>query len=145
MPLMPTSGAGLVLAPKMASLSLLDDDVGLVDSSSAAIHSTYVSSYSAPLKELLNSLVGGGLVVHFRFTRAPNLHSDKAATVELVLTNGGAEELKQIKIGEKRLPNGMQLYEFSTIPSLQPNGGRIAGGNVIKCLQFGQHYNVWRE
>ena len=121
LPLMPSSGAGLVLAPKMAGLSLLDGgDV-------PAIHSTYVSSYSAPLKELLSSLVGGGLVVKYRFTRAPNLHSDKAATVELVFTNGSDEELKQIKIGDKRVPSGMKFYEFPTIPSLAAKGGTTAG------------------
>ena len=133
MPLMPASSfsasnnAGLLLAPKMADLSLLDGGGGSGGGGVTSFGSAYISSYSAPLKELLGSLVGGGLVVQYRFTRAPNLHSDKAATIELVFINGGEEELKQIKIGDKRIPSGMKFYEFSPIGSLAAKGGRTAG------------------
>ena len=133
MPLMPASSfsasnnAGLLLAPKMADLSLLDGGGGSGGGGVTSFGSAYISSYSAPLKELLGSLIGGGLVVQYRFTRAPNLHSDKAATIELVFINGSEEELKQIKIGDKRIPSGMKFYEFSPIGSLAAKGGRTAG------------------
>lgn len=71
--------------------------------------------------ELLNKASCYGLGATYRFTRTPNLFSPKMVSVEVVFTNHNAEtDVTNIQVGQKVLPAGMQLKEFTTIPSIGP-------------------------
>lgn len=70
--------------------------------------------------ELLNKVNGYGLGITYRFTRAPHLASSTMISFELIFTNHGTQELKDIQISAKNLPAGMSLNEFSSIGVLAP-------------------------
>ncbi|XP_042861804.1 AP-3 complex subunit beta-1-like isoform X2 [Penaeus japonicus] len=68
--------------------------------------------------ELLNRFSGSGLSVGARFTRSPHLYSPRMTSVELIFTNNGTEEIRDISIGRKKLAPGMSLHEFAGIAVL---------------------------
>ena len=72
-------------------------------------------------QELLNRINGSGLAVACRFTRSPHLYSPRMTSVELSFTNSGAEEIKDIRVGAKKLAPGMALHEFAGINVLAPS------------------------
>lgn len=72
-------------------------------------------------QELLNRINSGGLTVACRFTRSPHLYSPRMTSVELSFTNSGAEEIKDISVGAKKLAPGMALHEFAGITVLAPS------------------------
>ncbi|XP_012259104.2 AP-3 complex subunit beta-1 [Athalia rosae] len=71
--------------------------------------------------ELLNKISGKGLKVEFRFTRSQHLVSSAMTTIELSFRNESSEPMKDIKVGNKNLPSGMQMHDFSPIQLLPPN------------------------
>lgn len=71
-------------------------------------------------KELLNKLSGHGLQVSYRFTRSPHLYSSAMVSIELQFVNLHTENITNICMGQKTLPNGMQLNEFAPINCLMP-------------------------
>ncbi|XP_045112281.1 AP-3 complex subunit beta-2-like [Portunus trituberculatus] len=77
-------------------------------------------------QELLNRINSGGLTVACRFTRSPHLYSPRMTSVELSFTNSGAEEIKDISVGAKKLAPGMALHEFAGITVLAP-GATLCG------------------
>ncbi|KAK8403584.1 hypothetical protein O3P69_000558 [Scylla paramamosain] len=77
-------------------------------------------------QELLNRISSGGLAVACRFTRSPHLYSPRMTSVELSFTNSGAEEIKDISVGAKKLAPGMALHEFAGITVLAP-GATLCG------------------
>ena len=69
----------------------------------------------------------------YRYTRSPHLYSPAMVNLEMVLTNLGDSDLKDIKIGTKNLAPGMALREFNGVASI-PIG---ASTNV----NFGVNFN----
>ncbi|XP_013411486.1 AP-3 complex subunit beta-2 isoform X2 [Lingula anatina] len=100
-----------VLAQDMSSLSLGGDTGG----------STTVTAPSfIPTKtyELLNRITGGGLSITYRFTRTVSIFSEKMASVELTLTNSSDKPVLNVKIGDKKLQSGMEIFDFPEIGNL---------------------------
>lgn len=70
--------------------------------------------------ELLNKVNGFGLGITYRFTRVPNLASPNMISIELVFTNHGNIELKNIELINKSIPYGMRMNDFAAITELLP-------------------------
>lgn len=71
--------------------------------------------------ELLNKASCYGLEATYRFTRSPNLFSPKMTSIEVVFTNHNANsDIENIQVGQKIMPSGMQMKEFSAISALAP-------------------------
>ena len=51
--------------------------------------------------ELLNRIVGEGLNVEYKFTRAPCIYSSTMVAVELILKNTSSKPVNKINIGDK--------------------------------------------
>ncbi|XP_068158278.1 LOW QUALITY PROTEIN: AP-3 complex subunit beta-2 [Drosophila tropicalis] len=77
-------------------------------------------------KQLLNKVSGHGLQLAYRFTRAPHLYSSSMCSIELQFQNCGPNEITNIHLGQRTLPAGMQLNEFSPVAQLQPQ--QLASG-----------------
>lgn len=62
-----------------------------------------VSTSFIPIKksELLNSIMGHGLKIEYRFTRSQHLVSAYLVTIELTFSNEGNEPIKEIQAGTK--------------------------------------------
>ncbi|XP_029037427.2 AP-3 complex subunit beta-2 [Osmia bicornis bicornis] len=82
-----------------------------------------VSTSFIPIKksELLNSIMGHGLKIEYRFTRSQHLVSAYLVTIELTFSNEGNEPIKEIQAGTKNLPKGMVIHDFTRIPLLEVN------------------------
>lgn len=116
-PPMPSS----VMTPSLGGfLSPLQSSNSLISSSTYDKSIELVGPFYIPLNthELLNKVNGFGLGITYRFTRAPHLASSTMVSIELVFTNHGNKELKNIEISSKNLPVGMSLHEFSPISLL---------------------------
>lgn len=76
-----------------------------------------------PMKtsELLNKISGQGLTVSSRFTRSPHLFSPNMVSIELLFTNLGTDELKDIRLSHKNVPSGMSMHDFAIISALPIN------------------------
>lgn len=70
--------------------------------------------------EVLNRLSGNGLSVHVRFTRSVHLYSPSMTSLELTFRNNGAEELRDVCVGSKRLSAGMAMHDFALMPAIAP-------------------------
>lgn len=82
-----------------------------------------VSAKFVPIEqhELLNKASCYGLEATYRFTRSPNLFSPKMTSIEVVFSNHNSNtEVGNIQVGQKLLPAGMQMREFSSILALSP-------------------------
>ncbi|CAD6234241.1 GSCOCG00007677001-RA-CDS [Cotesia congregata] len=84
---------------------------------------TQVSPFFTPTKrtELVNKITGRGLKIESRFTRCQHLVNPMLASVELAFINEGNQPITNIQIGNKNLPSGMMIHDFSPITILQPN------------------------
>ncbi|XP_018400437.1 PREDICTED: AP-3 complex subunit beta-2 [Cyphomyrmex costatus] len=82
-----------------------------------------VSTSYVPLKKttLLNSIVGHGLKIEYRFTRSQHLVSSSLVSIELTFSNENNDVVKEIQIGNKNLQKGMFIYDFTQISSLDAN------------------------
>ncbi|KAK0178208.1 hypothetical protein PV328_002181 [Microctonus aethiopoides] len=82
-----------------------------------------VSSAFTPIRkvELINKISGRGMRVESRFTRCQHLISSTLVSVELTFFNGGNSTITNIHIGNKNLPSGMSIQDFSPIAVLKPN------------------------
>ncbi|XP_076231306.1 adaptor related protein complex 3 subunit ruby isoform X2 [Calliopsis andreniformis] len=107
-PVMPLSVGGLLTPINTTSIS---NDI------------REVSSSFIPTKkfELLNSVIGHGLKIEYRFTRSQHLVSAYLVTIELTFWNEGNGTIKEIQMGTKNLPKGMLVHDFIRIPSLGVN------------------------
>lgn len=84
---------------------------------------TQVSSFFTPTKrtELVNKITGRGLRIESRFTRCQHLVNPMLVSIELTFINESNEPITNIRIGNKNLPSGMMIHDFSPITILQPN------------------------
>nr|XP_012153777.1 PREDICTED: AP-3 complex subunit beta-2 isoform X2 [Megachile rotundata] len=106
-PIMPLSTGGL-LTPVNSNII---NDVREVSASFVPIEKS----------ELLNSIMGHGLKIEYRFTRSQHLVSAYLVTIELTFSNEGTESIKDIQTGTKNLPKGMVIQDFTPIPLLEVN------------------------
>jgi len=62
-----------------------------------------VSTSYVPLKKttLLNSIIGHGLKIEYRFTRSQHLVSSSLVSIELTFSNESNDVIKEIQIGNK--------------------------------------------
>ncbi|XP_046484470.1 AP-3 complex subunit beta-2 isoform X1 [Neodiprion pinetum] len=83
---------------------------------------TEVAASFIPIKatELLNKVSGKGLKLDFRFTRSQHLVSSAMNSIELTFSNESSTTIKDIKVGNKNLPPGIQVHDFMPIQILQP-------------------------
>ncbi|EGI65728.1 AP-3 complex subunit beta-2 [Acromyrmex echinatior] len=82
-----------------------------------------VSTSYVPLKKttLLNSIIGHGLKIEYRFTRSQHLVSSNLVSIELTFFNESNDVIKEIQIGNKNLQKGMFIHDFTQISSLDVN------------------------
>lgn len=80
--------------------------------------------------ELLNKINGHGLLIHYRFTRAPHLFSAKMVSIELTLKNDSNEDIESIHVSDTSMvkARGYHLHEFAPIAKL---GAGQSTQNVI--------------
>ncbi|CAH1796712.1 unnamed protein product [Owenia fusiformis] len=101
--------------------------------------STPVSMVSSPIQvqrvqhDLLNRITGNGLGISYAFTRTVSVFSPKLVSIELTFNNTSENELKGIKIGEKKLQSGMEMQDFPEITSLGKNTSTSAILGVNFC------------
>uniref|UniRef100_M4BK39 AP-3 complex subunit beta n=1 Tax=Hyaloperonospora arabidopsidis (strain Emoy2) TaxID=559515 RepID=M4BK39_HYAAE len=78
------------------------------------------SSMTPPLRyELLSSLVGNGLDVHYAFLRQPSTHSPSMNVIQMWLANNSSEPISRIQVVGK---NPQRVFPFPTLPVLFPGG-----------------------
>ncbi|XP_025923531.1 AP-3 complex subunit beta-1 isoform X5 [Apteryx rowi] len=65
--------------------------------------------------ELLHRMSGKGLAAHYHFSRQPCIFGDCTVSVQVTLTNTTDQKIKNIHIGEKKLPPGMRMHGFNPI------------------------------
>jgi len=82
-----------------------------------------VSTSYVPLQKttLLNSIIGHGLKIEYRFTRSQHLVSSSLVNIELTFFNESNDVIKDIQIGNKNLQKGMFIHDFTEISSLDAN------------------------
>lgn len=101
-----------LMTPSMGGfLSTPGNDIDLVSA-------TFVPSEQ---HELLNKASCYGLEATYRFSRSPNLFSQKMTSMEVVFTNHNPNaDVTNIQVGQQFLSAGMQMREFSPIPAIGP-------------------------
>ena len=94
--------------------------------------------------ELLNRITGGGLQVHYRFTRRPHISSDKMLAIELTFKNTSDSPLSNISIGDTRLQSGMSMRDTNGINQLAPGSSATltVGVNFNDTLQPAK-FDIW--
>ncbi|XP_020297079.1 AP-3 complex subunit beta-2 [Pseudomyrmex gracilis] len=82
-----------------------------------------VSTSYVPLKKtiLLNSIVGHGLKIEYRFTRSQHLVSSNLVSIELTFSNESNYAIKEIQIGNEILQKEMFILNFPQITVLDIN------------------------
>ena len=94
--------------------------------------------------ELLNRITGGGLQVHYKFTRRPHISSDKMLAIELTFKNTSDSPLSNIGIGDTRLQSGMSMRDTNGINQLAPGSSATltVGVNFNDTLQPAK-FDIW--
>lgn len=94
--------------------------------------------------DLLNRITGGGLQVHYKFTRRPHISSEKMLGVELTFKNTSDSPLSNITIGDTRLQSGMSMRDTSGINQLAPGSSSTltVGINFNDTLQPAK-FDIW--
>ncbi|KAF4040296.1 Clathrin-adaptor complex-3 beta-1 subunit C-terminal [Phytophthora infestans] len=77
------------------------------------------STTPPPRHELLSSLAGNGLDVHYAFLRQPSTHSPGLNVVQLWLANNSNEPIARVQVVGK---NPQQVVSFPELPVLFPGG-----------------------
>ncbi|GMF22990.1 unnamed protein product [Phytophthora lilii] len=77
------------------------------------------STTPPPRHELLSSLAGNGLDVHYAFLRQPSTYSPAMNVIQLWLANNSSEPISRVQIVGK---NPQQVVSFPEIPVLFPGG-----------------------
>ncbi|XP_039614326.1 AP-3 complex subunit beta-1 [Polypterus senegalus] len=119
----PPPSSSPIVMPKPAVLSptLIMDLEGLsLSSTSIAIDVTSPVYVPAKPHELLHRMSGKGLSAQYHFPRQPCIYNSKMVSVQVTLSNEADQKIEGIHIGEKKLPTGLQIYEFNRIESLEP-------------------------
>ncbi|XP_064413648.1 AP-3 complex subunit beta-1 isoform X1 [Latimeria chalumnae] len=130
----PVMSTGPVPKPAVLSPSLVADLEGLtMSSSSPAIDVTNPVFVPMQSHELLHRMSGKGLGVQYHFPRQPCIYSAKMVSVQLTFTNTSDVKLEDIHIGEKKLPSGMQIHDFSPIESLEPDKSITVSMGIDFC------------
>ncbi|XP_067172349.1 AP-3 complex subunit beta-1 isoform X3 [Apteryx mantelli] len=83
--------------------------------------------------ELLHRMSGKGLAAHYHFSRQPCIFGDCTVSVQVTLTNTTDQKIKNIHIGEKKLPPGMRMHGFNPIESLEPEGSITVSMGIDFC------------
>ncbi|KAG7384520.1 AP-3 complex subunit beta-2 [Phytophthora pseudosyringae] len=100
------------MAPPMGSTTtnLLGDLMSL---------SVSASTTPPPRHELLSSLAGNGLDIHYAFLRQPSTHSPGMNVIQLWLANNSSEPISRVQVVGK---NPEQVVSFPELPVLFPGG-----------------------
>ncbi|ETP07104.1 hypothetical protein F441_16558 [Phytophthora nicotianae CJ01A1] len=96
--------------PMAPSSNLLGDLMSLSVSSSTT---------PPPRHELLSSLAGNGLDVHYAFLRQPSTHSPGMNVIQLWLANNSNEPISRVQVAGT---NPQQVVSFPELPVLFPGG-----------------------
>ena len=94
--------------------------------------------------ELLNRITGGGLQVHYKFTRRAHISSEKMLAIELTFKNTSDSPLSNISIGDTRLQSGMSMKDTNSINQLAPGSSTTltVGVNFNDTLQPAK-FDIW--
>ncbi|XP_055968535.1 AP-3 complex subunit beta-1 [Sorex fumeus] len=116
------------------SPSLIADLEGLNLSTSSSVISVSTPVF-VPTKThaLLHRMSGKGLAAHYFFPRQPCIFGDKMVSVQITLNNTSDRKIENIRIGDKRLPTGMQMHVFEPIESLEPEGSITVSMGIDFC------------
>ncbi|RLN70532.1 hypothetical protein BBJ29_006750 [Phytophthora kernoviae] len=101
-------------APSAPSSNILGDLMNLSVSSST----------TPPRHELLSSLAGNGLDIHYAFLRQPSAHSPTMNVIQLWFANNSSEPISRVQVIAK---NAQQIISFPEIPVLFPGGSTSMG------------------
>ncbi|XP_055636661.1 AP-3 complex subunit beta-2 [Toxorhynchites rutilus septentrionalis] len=113
--------AGPVMTPSLGGLlSPISGVKSINPISSYEVDLVGPSFVSTQCSELLNKVNGFGLGITYRFTRAPNLHSERMISIELNFTNHGNTQLADIQLGKKNLQAEMSLSDFPQMDIIHP-------------------------
>ncbi|XP_059154175.1 AP-3 complex subunit beta-2-like [Physella acuta] len=106
---------GIMLTPTSAGSGTVPQAT-----SSPTDKSNIVQGLNVPSKtyELINRLTSGGLTVTYKYTRTISIFSSKLVSLELTFTNQGEAPYTCIKIGEKKIQQGMEIQDFPEIATL---------------------------
>ncbi|XP_052812976.1 AP-3 complex subunit beta-2-like [Mya arenaria] len=121
------AGAGDLLTP-MSALGL-DATTAKPTAQAAQMFTPQITGKSY---ELLNKLTGNGLSITYRFTRTISIFSPKMVSIELAFTNSSDNTLSGIKIGQKKIQQGMEIQDFNEISALAPKNST----SVLMAVNF---------
>ncbi|KAE9007835.1 AP-3 complex subunit beta-1 [Phytophthora rubi] len=108
-------------APSMQAFASMDHAMAPTSNLLGDLMSLSVSSSTTPppRHELLSSLAGNGLDVHYAFLRQPSTHSPGMNVIQLWFANNSSEPISRVQVVGK---NPQQVVPFPELPVLFPGG-----------------------
>ncbi|CAI5718546.1 unnamed protein product [Peronospora destructor] len=109
------------IAPTNQAFAPMASSTGLKSHLLGDLMSLSVSSLTTPppRRELLSSLAGNGLDIHYAFLRQPSTHSPGMNVIQLWLANNSSEPISCVQVVGK---NPQQVVPFPALPVLFPGG-----------------------
>ncbi|XP_067885577.1 AP-3 complex subunit beta-1 isoform X2 [Heterodontus francisci] len=143
-----------VAFPKRVMASKLAADLeGLsLSSTTTVIDVTTPVFVPSKLFDLLHRMSGKGLGAQYHFPRQPCIYNSKMVSVQITLTNSSDKEIRNIRIGERKLASGMQMHDFYEIECLEPETTKTVSMGIDFCdstqaanfqlCTFNDHFSV---
>ncbi|GCC28337.1 hypothetical protein chiPu_0006767 [Chiloscyllium punctatum] len=124
-----------VTLPKPVMASRLAADLeGLSLSSTAAVIDVATPVFVPPKSyTLLHRMSGKGLGAEYHFSRQQCIYNSKMVSVQIILTNNSDKEIRNIRIGERKLASGMRIHDFYEIDCLEPGTSKTASMGIDFC------------
>ncbi|XP_060691798.1 AP-3 complex subunit beta-1 isoform X2 [Hemiscyllium ocellatum] len=124
-----------VTLPKPVMASRLAADLeGLSLSSTAAVIDVATPVFVPPKSyPLLHRMSGKGLGAEYHFSRQQCIYNSKMVSVQIILTNNSDKEIRNIRIGERKLASGMRIHDFYEIECLEPGTSKTASMGIDFC------------
>ncbi|XP_078071089.1 AP-3 complex subunit beta-1 isoform X2 [Mustelus asterias] len=143
-----------VALPKPVMASRLATDLEGLSLSSTTPIIDVTTPVFVPSKShtLLHRMSGKGLGAEYHFPRQPCIYNTKMVSVQIALTNSSDKEIRNIRVGERKLASGMQMHDFYEIECLEPGTSKTVSMGVDFCdstqaanfqlCTFNDHFSV---
>ncbi|XP_078419308.1 AP-3 complex subunit beta-1 isoform X1 [Cetorhinus maximus] len=138
--------------PVMASRLAADLEGLSLSSTTAVIEVTTPVFVPSKSYTLLHRMSGKGLGAQYHFPRQPCIYNSKMVSVQIILTNSSDKEVRNIRIGERKLASGMQMHDFYEIECLEPGISKTVSMGIDFCdstqaanfqlCTFNDHFSV---
>uniref|UniRef100_UPI00398E351C AP-3 complex subunit beta-1 n=1 Tax=Pristiophorus japonicus TaxID=55135 RepID=UPI00398E351C len=119
--------------PAMASRIAADLEGLSLSGTSPVIDVTTPVFVPSKSYELLHRMSGKGLGAQYHFPRQPCIYNSKMVSVQITLTNSSDKEIKNLRIGERKLASGMQMHDFYAIECLEPGTSKTVSMGIDFC------------